>query len=95
MAVTPTDIAKMANLARLQIAEADVPMYTRDLSNILDMVAQMSAVNTDGIAPLSNPLDAVQRLRPDVANELNARERMQTIAPDTADGVYLVPRVIE
>jgi len=95
MTLQPADIAKIANLARLQIDEADVPTYTRDLSNILDMVAQMNAVDASGIEPLSNPLDAVQRLRPDVANEPNLRERMQAVAPDTTDGVYLVPRVIE
>jgi aspartyl-tRNA(Asn)/glutamyl-tRNA(Gln) amidotransferase subunit C len=55
----------------------------------------MQAVDTTGVVPMSHPLDAVQRLRPDVVRESDQREVFQRIAPDTQDGLYLVPRVIE
>jgi aspartyl-tRNA(Asn)/glutamyl-tRNA(Gln) amidotransferase subunit C len=95
MSLTPTDIEKIAHLARLKIEEADIPNYSRDLSNIIDLVDQMDAVDTSGVAPMAHPQDAVQRLREDVVTEENQRENFQSIAPATEDGLYLVPKVIE
>ena len=66
-----------------------------DLSNILELVEQMNAVDTSGVTPMSHPLDAVQRLREDVVTEIDRREQFQAIAPLTEDGLYLVPKVIE
>lgn len=95
MTIDSDQVKKIAHLARVKIGEADVPGYTSNLSNILDMFEQMQAVDTTGVVPMSHPLDAVQRLRPDVVSEKDQREVFQRIAPDTQNGLYLVPRVIE
>jgi aspartyl-tRNA(Asn)/glutamyl-tRNA(Gln) amidotransferase subunit C len=95
MSLTPTDIEKIAHLARLQIDDADVPHYSRDLSNIIDLVNQMEAVDTTGVTPMAHPQDAVQRLREDVVTEVNQRDVFQSVAPSTEAGLYLVPKVIE
>ena len=55
----------------------------------------MQAVDTDGIEPLAHPLEATQRLRADVVGESNRRDAYQAIAPAVAEGLYLVPKVIE
>ena len=55
----------------------------------------MNAADTTDISPMAHPLDAVQRLRPDVVKESDQREQFQSIAPKTEAGVYLVPQVIE
>lgn len=44
---------------------------------------------------MAHPLEAVQRLRPDVVTEVDQRDLFQSIAPATENGLYLVPRVIE
>lgn len=95
MSIDADEVKKIALLARLKIEDADIPDYVSNLSNILELVAQMNSVNTDGILPMSHPLDAVQRLRDDVVTESNRREDFQLIAPSTEDGLYLVPKVIE
>ena len=95
MALTRTDVEKIAHLARLEINEADIDRHTEALSNILGMIDQIQAVNTNEIIPMAHPLDATQRLRPDVVTETNQREHFQAIAPKTEDGLYLVPQVIE
>lgn len=95
MSIDADEVKKIAFLARLKIEDADIPDYVSNLSNILELVAQMNSVNTDGILPMSHPLDAVQRLRDDVVTESNRREDFQLIAPSTEDGLYLVPKVIE
>ncbi|MDT8451980.1 MAG: Asp-tRNA(Asn)/Glu-tRNA(Gln) amidotransferase subunit GatC [Gammaproteobacteria bacterium] len=95
MSLDVDEVKKIAYLARLKIEEADIPGYVSNLSDILDLVAQMNAVDTKGVTPMSHPLDAVQRLREDVVTEGNQRELFQAIAPKTEDGLYLVPQVIE
>ena len=95
MSLDKSDVEKIAHLARLAIDESTIPDYARDLNNILTLVEQMSAVNTDAVSPMAHPLDAHQRLREDVVSETDHRELFQSIAPKTDAGVYLVPQVIE
>jgi aspartyl-tRNA(Asn)/glutamyl-tRNA(Gln) amidotransferase subunit C len=95
MSLTAEDVNKIAHLARLGIDHQDIDAYTKDLSGILDLMTQMSELDTTGVEPMAHPLDQVQRLRPDVVNEGNHREQFQAIAPQVENGLYLVPKVIE
>jgi aspartyl-tRNA(Asn)/glutamyl-tRNA(Gln) amidotransferase subunit C len=95
MSLDKTDVEKIAYLARLAIDDNDIPSYVRELSNIFDLVEQLGEADTSNISPMAHPLDAHQRLRPDVVTETNQRELFQSIAPETVDGIYLVPQVIE
>ncbi|TNC91810.1 Asp-tRNA(Asn)/Glu-tRNA(Gln) amidotransferase subunit GatC [Thalassolituus sp.] len=95
MALEQDQVRKIASLARLQLDENQIADYQTNLSNILDLVDQLSAVDTSGIEPMAHPLDAVQRLRADVVTEENQREHFQKIAPAVDQGHYLVPRVVE
>jgi len=95
MSIEDSDIKKIAHLARLGIAEDDISAYAKELSNIMSLVEQMNAVDTDNIEPMAHPLHAVQRLRDDTVTESDLREAAQAIAPETEAGLYLVPKVIE
>ena len=95
MALDVSDVEKIAHLARLGVEAADIPEYTRNLSDILAFVEQLNAVDTSGVEPLAHPFEATQRLRPDEVRETNERETFQGIAPLTESGLYLVPQVIE
>jgi aspartyl-tRNA(Asn)/glutamyl-tRNA(Gln) amidotransferase subunit C len=95
MALERSEVEKIAHLARLGLNEADIPSTTETLNNILGLIDQMQAVNTDGIEPLAHPLEATQRLRADAVTEVNQREAYQAIAPAVENGLYLVPKVIE
>ncbi|WP_455374785.1 Asp-tRNA(Asn)/Glu-tRNA(Gln) amidotransferase subunit GatC [Kaarinaea lacus] len=95
MSLTKNDVENIAHLARLAIDESDIPEYADNLSNILELVAQMDAIDTEQTEPMAHPLDAVQRLRKDEVTESNRREHFQQIAPKTEAGLYLVPKVIE
>lgn len=95
MSISKAEVLKVAHLARLAIPEQRLEGYTHTISDILDLVAQMNAVDTDDVLPLSNPLDAVQWLRTDEVTETNHRELYQSVAPRVEDGLYLVPKVIE
>lgn len=95
MALDKSEVEKIAHLARLHISDADVDEVTRRITDILALIDQMQSVDTGGVEPLAHPLDVVQRLRADAVTEQNQRDALQTLAPATEDGLYLVPKVIE
>ncbi len=95
MSIDVDEVKKIAKLAALDVKDEDIQSYADNLSNILGLVEQMSAVDTTGVTPMSHPFDAVQRLREDVVTEVNRREDFQAIAPKTEDGLYLVPKVLD
>jgi len=95
MTLNHADIEKLAILARLDIDAALVDEVATKISGILSMVDALQAAQTADIAPMANPLDACQRLRPDEVTEPNRREEFLAIAPASENGLYLVPRVID
>ena len=95
MALDKDDVAKIAHLARLQLSESSIPEITNRLTSILGMIEQLQSVDTTDVTPMAHPNDATQRLRVDKVTETNHRDEYQAIAPATADGLYLVPKVIE
>jgi aspartyl-tRNA(Asn)/glutamyl-tRNA(Gln) amidotransferase subunit C len=95
MQLTHEDVLKNAHLAKITIDNGSIPKFVKELSNIMDLVAQMDAVDTSTIAPMAHPLAASQRLRGDAVTEHDQRELFQSIAPLVQAGLYLVPKVIE
>ncbi len=99
MALTSQDIARIANLARLELTNTESERMLTQINGFFDVVEKMRAVDTAGVEPLSHPLAAVQdvalRLREDVAGEPNQREANQRSAPAVERGLFLVPKVIE
>ena len=99
MPLSPEDVSRIAHLARLELQPAEQAAMLTQLNGFFSIVEQMSAVDTRGVEPLYTPLAAVQdmplRLRDDVVTEADRREANQRSAPAVADGLYLVPRVVE
>ena len=95
MSLSSDDVEKIAHLARLAVNSNETGSLSRDLSNILDLVAQMEAVDTGGVLPMAHPLEMSQRLRLDEVTETNQRELYQSNAPQAEAGLFLVPKVIE
>jgi aspartyl-tRNA(Asn)/glutamyl-tRNA(Gln) amidotransferase subunit C len=96
MSLTRADIEKIAHLARLDLTEAEIPVYVDSLSRIFAFVGELDRVPTAGIAPMAHPLPGLaQRLRADEVLEADRRELNQRNASQVEAGLYLVPRVIE
>ncbi|HSV45477.1 MAG TPA: Asp-tRNA(Asn)/Glu-tRNA(Gln) amidotransferase subunit GatC [Ramlibacter sp.] len=99
MALTPQDIARIANLARLELQPDESERMLTQINGFFDIVERMRAVDTTGVTPLAHPVAAHQevalRLREDVASEPNQREANQRSAPAVERGLFLVPKVIE
>ncbi|TAG32751.1 MAG: Asp-tRNA(Asn)/Glu-tRNA(Gln) amidotransferase subunit GatC [Polaromonas sp.] len=99
MALTPQEIARVANLARLELRLDETDRVLGQLNGFFALVEQMQAINTDGVEPLAHPAailgDIALRLREDIASEPNQRDVSQTSAPAVERGLFLVPKVIE
>jgi aspartyl-tRNA(Asn)/glutamyl-tRNA(Gln) amidotransferase subunit C len=96
MSLTRKDVEKIAHLARLSITEREMPVYVTSLSSIVDVVDELSRVQTDDVLPMAHPLDGQhQRLRADQVSESDQHEKYQANAPAVQAGLYVVPRVIE
>ncbi|MDD0811242.1 Asp-tRNA(Asn)/Glu-tRNA(Gln) amidotransferase subunit GatC [Curvibacter sp. RS43] len=99
MALTPQDIGRIANLARLELQPAESERMLTQLNGFFDIVEKMRAVDTTGLEPLAHPVAIIQdvalRLREDIASEPNQREANQQSAPAVERGLFLVPKVIE
>jgi len=94
--LTRRDVEGIAHLARLAIADAEMPVYAGSLSRILGFIDQLSAAATDGVEPMAHPLEnQLQPLRDDLVTETDQRDRYQRNAPAVEAGLYLVPKVIE
>ncbi len=99
MSLTSSDIARLANLARLELAPAETERLQTQMNDFFSIVETMRAVDTTGVEPLAHPVAAIQdialRLRDDAVSEPNQREANQQSAPAVERGLFLVPKVIE
>lgn len=95
MSIDKQDVQKIAHLARLALTDEDAEQYQHSLSSVLSLVEQMQSIDTDGVEPLSNPLEMTQRLRDDVVTEDNQRDAFLANAPQSEAGLFLVPKVID
>ncbi|HEX8478569.1 MAG TPA: Asp-tRNA(Asn)/Glu-tRNA(Gln) amidotransferase subunit GatC [Telluria sp.] len=99
MSLTLSDVTRIANLAQLEMNADQAAIALVELNGIFALAEQMQAIDTTGVAPLSQPLATIRalplRLREDVVTETDHRADYQAPAPKTQDGLYLVPQVIE
>ncbi|WP_210542521.1 Asp-tRNA(Asn)/Glu-tRNA(Gln) amidotransferase subunit GatC [Rhodoferax sp. PAMC 29310] len=99
MSLTSNDIARIANLARLELKPDESERMLTQINGFFEIVEKMRAVDTAGIEPLAHPVAVIQdialRLRDDVVSEPNNIEANQRNAPAVEQGLFLVPKVIE
>lgn len=105
MSISEDQVRQVAHLARLGVTDTEVHEHSESLTKILDIIEQMSAIDTTAVEPMSHPIKSYlvdhhqEKVelpqREDVISELNERESYQAIAPLAKHGLYLVPQVIE
>ncbi|WGT64177.1 Asp-tRNA(Asn)/Glu-tRNA(Gln) amidotransferase subunit GatC [Variovorax paradoxus] len=99
MSLSASDIARIASLARLQLASDESERMLSQINGFFDLVERMRSVDTAGVEPLAHPVAAIEditlRLREDVVSETDNREANQKSAPAVEAGLFLVPKVIE
>ncbi len=92
--LTRDNVAKVADLARLELTEADLDRYTEQLSAVLDHAEDVASLDLDGVPPTSHPLPLVNVLRADVVVEGVDREEVLSQAPSVEDRRFRVPAIL-
>jgi aspartyl-tRNA(Asn)/glutamyl-tRNA(Gln) amidotransferase subunit C len=95
MSLTVADVQKVAKLARLEMAEADLATMADQLNRILEYVDQLSTVNTDGVEPLAHPLPVQNIFREDVPKESLPLDAALQNAPNRLGEFFGVPAVFD
>ena len=95
MSIKKSEIAYISSLSKLKMEDIEIDKFTRQISDILEMIQQLEKINTDDIEPMAHPLNMKQRLRVDVITEENHRELYQKNAVEFEEGFYKVPKVID
>ncbi|WP_373796652.1 Asp-tRNA(Asn)/Glu-tRNA(Gln) amidotransferase subunit GatC [Neisseria dentiae] len=95
MALTLSDVEKIARLSRLSLTEAEKAQNLKELNDIFSLVEKMQTVDTDGIEPMAHPHEVALRLREDAVTETDRAAEYQAVAPEVCNRLYIVPQVIE
>jgi len=93
--LTLDEVRRIADLARIEVPDAEVAALQQQLNGIFGLIEQMRAVDTAGVEPMAHAIDLTQRLREDAVTEEDRHALYQEGAPQVEDGLYLVPKVIE
>jgi aspartyl-tRNA(Asn)/glutamyl-tRNA(Gln) amidotransferase subunit C len=95
MAVDRSTVARIAALARIKVAESELDRLAGELNNIIGWVEQLDEVNTEGVAPMASVVDIKLRRREDKVTDGGIADKILANAPESADGFFVVPKVIE
>ncbi|MBI4030157.1 MAG: Asp-tRNA(Asn)/Glu-tRNA(Gln) amidotransferase subunit GatC [Proteobacteria bacterium] len=95
MSIDKNTVKKVAGLARLRLADAEMEKYAGQLNNIMGFVEQLNEVNTDNVEPLPSPVDMPLPLRRDAVTDGGDPDTVLSNAPEAVEGFYVVPKVVE
>lgn len=92
--ITPDDVRKVAELARLELPESTIATYTAQLERILDYVGHLQQVNTEGVPPTTRAVEVANVTRGDTVETADNREELLNLAPQREDDFYRVPKIM-
>src|SRR5260370_28750134 len=95
MSVDAATVRRIAHLARIAVAETEVPHLQGELNAMLAFVEQLSEVNVDGVEPMTSVMPMEMKKRPDLVTDGEVPDDIVRNAPATEDHFFLVPKVIE
>lgn len=95
MAIQKETVAKVANLARIKTTDEEQEKLAPQLDNIIGFVEQLSEVDTDNVEPLASVVDITLPLRKDAITDGDVQEDVLANAPETLEGFFVVPKVVE
>jgi aspartyl-tRNA(Asn)/glutamyl-tRNA(Gln) amidotransferase subunit C len=92
--ITADDVRKVAELARLELPEAKIATYTGQLERILDYVAHLEQVDTEGVEPTTRAVEVVNVTRADRVEPTPVREELLDLAPQREGDFFRVPKIL-
>jgi aspartyl-tRNA(Asn)/glutamyl-tRNA(Gln) amidotransferase subunit C len=93
--ITREQVEHVAKLARLALSDEEQALFSRQLSSILTYVETLNRVDTSQVEPTSHVIPIQNVLREDDVNASLPREAALANAPDSDQGCFRVPKIIE
>ena len=87
-------VEKVAKLSRLNLDEDEIELYADQLSQILDIMEGLKQIDTEGVAPLAHVLPIENVFREDEVGESFTQEKVLANAPEQADGMFQVSKIV-
>ena len=95
MSFSSDDVTRLARLARIDLADDEARDVRAKLDAIFGLIDALQAIDTTDVEPMAHAQDVSMPLRDDAVTDENRRDRYQAQAPAVANGLYIVPKVIE
>ena len=95
MSIDKDTAARVANLARISIPDEELENVAKELSNIIGFMEQLNEVNVDNVEPMTSVTPTVLKKRTDLVNDGNQQSKVLSNAPDTREGFFVVPKVVD
>jgi aspartyl-tRNA(Asn)/glutamyl-tRNA(Gln) amidotransferase subunit C len=95
MSVDAATVRRIAHLARIAVAEEEVPHLQGELNAILDFVAELDEVDVAGVEPMTSVTPMAMKKRQDAVTDGEIADKVVANAPATEDHYFLVPKVVE
>ena len=95
MSVDQAAVRRIARLARIAVDESEIPHLQGEINAILSFVEELSAVNVEGVEPMTSVIPMKLPMRDDVVTDGEIAGKVLANAPMSEDGFFLVPKVIE
>jgi len=95
MSVDQAAVRHIAHLARIAVSEAELPHLQGEINAILSFVEELSAVDVEGVEPMTSVIPMKLPMREDVVTDGEIAAKVLANAPLTEDGFFLVPKVVE
>ena len=92
--ISPEDVIHVARLARLDVTQEEVELFTEQLGAVLDHADDVAALDTAGVPPTAHPLPLLNVLREDVVQPSLDRDEVLAAAPAVEDHRFKVPRIL-
>jgi len=95
MSIDKDTVKKVSRLARIHLTDEQRESFAGEIDGIMKWIEQLSEVNTDGIEPMTSVVDMKMHQREDIVNDGNVREAVLANVPETSEGFFVVPKVVE
>ena len=95
MSIDKDTAARVARLARISVPEQELKDLADQLSNIIGFMEQLNEVDVENVDPMTSVTPTLLKQRPDLINDANQQEKILSNAPDSREGFFAVPKVVE
>ena len=94
MKISREEVAKVARLARLDLADDKLDLFAGQIDDILQYMDKLGEVDTSSVEPMYSPVAHTTVMRPDVVNQEHERSEVLSNAPETDGAFFIVPRIV-